>query len=249
MHPAEGFFDEWAGLYDEYYDEQRIGDADFYVELARETNGTVLEVGCGTGRVYLDLLRAGVDAYGIDISRAMLTELERNAAEDDLKPCVRRADMTAFEPKRTYDLIIVPFRTFLHNTTLADRQAALRNIYDALESGGRLVFNVFVPNFDIICETYGTPETQVIEYDGEEYTVTEISRVVDEIEQVIETERTLKRDGTVISESAFRLALVSKAEFELLFETTGWSDWTVYGGFDSEPLDESSQEMVWIAEK
>jgi len=34
-----------------------------------------------------------------------------------------------------------------------------------------------------------------------------------------------------------------------LLETTGWSDWEVYGGFDYEPLESSEQEMIWIAEK
>lgn len=59
MHAARGFFDAWAEFYDVEYGEQDIGDEEFYVDLARQADGPVLEVGCRTGRIYLELLRAG----------------------------------------------------------------------------------------------------------------------------------------------------------------------------------------------
>ncbi|SDR11346.1 class I SAM-dependent methyltransferase [Natronobacterium texcoconense] len=179
MHPAKGFFDEWAGFYDANYEDQEIGDVEFYVNLAQEVDGPVLEVGCGTGRIYLDLLRAGVDAYGIDISEEMLAILEQKADEADLTPSVRQSDMTDFVPTRKYELIIVPFRTFLHNVTIADQKAALRQLREALVPDGRLVLNFFVPSFDVICETYGDPKTQSVTHRGDEYVVTDVSRIVD----------------------------------------------------------------------
>lgn len=249
MHPAKGFFDEWAEFYDRNYDEQSIGDREFYLDLAREAAGPVLEVGCGTGRIYLDLLRAGVDAYGIDVSAEMLDVLDRKAADAGLTPRVRQADMREFEPEREYALVIVPFRTFLHNTTLADQRAALRSLSRALEPGGTLALSFFAPCFEVICEQYGEPETQVLEYEGDEYTVTDVTEIVDEVEQLVEATRTITRDGEVVREASFRLSLVSKREFELLLADTGWSDWTVYGGFDREPVGDEAGELVWIAEK
>lgn len=249
VHPAEAFFDEWATFYDADYRDQQIGDVEFYVDLARRADGPVLEVGCGTGRVYLELLRADVDAYGVDVSEAMLAELERKAAERGLTPRVRQADMTSLEPEREYALVVVPFRTFLHNTTLEDQQATLRNLHGALAPGGRLALNFFVPSFEVICETYGEAQTRVVERNGEEYVVTDVTDVVDEVEQVVEATRTVARDGDVVREGTFRLALVSKRAFELLLQTTGWSDWTVYGGFEYDPLDGAAGEMVWIAER
>lgn len=249
MDSAKPFFDEWAGFYDANYEDEDIGDVEFYVDLARDADGPVLEVGCGTGRIYLELLRAGVDADGIDISEEMLGVLEQKADDADLAPSVRQADMRAFDPDREYDLVIVPFRTFLHNVTRADQQAALRNFRDALAPGGRLALNVYVPSFDVICERYGEPSTQTVTQDGEEYTLTDLTRIADEVEQVAETERTIERDGEEVKSSSFQLALLSKPEFELLLETTGWRDWTGYGGFDSEPLEDGAREMVWIVEK
>lgn len=249
MHAAKGFFDEWADFYDADYEEQEIGDVEFYVELARQADGPVLEVGCGTGRIYLELLRADVDTYGVDISEEMLAVLEQKAIEADLNPQIRQADMTTFHPERAYALVIVPFRTFLHNVTLSDRKAALRNVRQALVPDGRLALNFFVPSFEVICETYGQQETRTVRREGEEYLLTDVTDIEDELNQIVKGERTVEQDGEVIREASFRMALLSKSEFELLLETTGWSDWTGYGGFDGEPLEDGAQEMVWIAEK
>lgn len=249
MHAAEGFFDAWADLYDADYEKQEIGDVEFYVELARQADGPVLEVGCGTGRIYLELLEADVDAYGIDISEEMLAVLKQKASEDNLTPQVRQADMTEFTPDREYALIIVPFRTFLHNITVADRKAALRRFRHALAPDGRLALNFFIPNFEVICEEYGEQETRILTRDGEEHVVIDVTDIENELEQIVKAKRTLEYDGEVIREAEFRLALVSKTEFELLLEITGWSEWTGYGGFEREPLEVGAQEMVWIAER
>lgn len=249
MHPAKGFFDTWADFYDADYAERDIGDEEFYVDLARRADGAVLEVACGTGRIYLELLRAGVDAYGFDVSEEMLGVLEQKAAEADLTPNVWRADMTEFVPEREYALVIVPFRAFSHNVTLTDRKTTLRNLHRALGPGGKLALNFFVPSFEVICESYGDPAERTVSRGGEEYVVRDVTVVEDEVEQVVRAERTIERDGEVVREAEFRLALVSKTEFELLLETTGWSDWTGYGGFDGEPLGDGADEMAWIAEK
>ena len=50
-----------ARYYDGTYAALRGPDADFYLHLARETGGPVLELGCGTGRVLLPIARAGFE--------------------------------------------------------------------------------------------------------------------------------------------------------------------------------------------
>jgi len=253
MHPARDYYDTWAEFYDADFENHASDlypdDTAFYRDLAVAADGPVLEVGCGTGRIYLDLLRAGVDAYGIDVSERMLDVLRERAAAAGLPPEVRQADMAEFDPEREYALVVVPYRAFLHNITLDDQRAALRNLKEALAPGGRLALNVFTPNFEFICEEYGEATTRTLAVDGEEYTVTTVTEIDEEVQQTVRERRTVERDGEVVDEATYRMALVSRREFELLFETTGWSDWTVYGGFEHDPLSDASQEMVWVAER
>lgn len=74
MNANERYFDSIAPLYDGLNPIEH--DVELYCQQAADVDGRVLEIGCGTGRVYLQLLRQGVDAYGIEISREMLAELE-----------------------------------------------------------------------------------------------------------------------------------------------------------------------------
>jgi ubiquinone/menaquinone biosynthesis C-methylase UbiE len=50
---------------------------DFYLGLAREAKGPVLEIACGTGRILLPVLQAGVDADGMDLFQPMLHTARR----------------------------------------------------------------------------------------------------------------------------------------------------------------------------
>jgi 2-polyprenyl-3-methyl-5-hydroxy-6-metoxy-1,4-benzoquinol methylase len=66
-----------AELYDkhssEFYDyHAKRGDVEFYVALAVESGGTVLDIGCGTGRILIPTASAGVSIIGLDKSVEML---------------------------------------------------------------------------------------------------------------------------------------------------------------------------------
>lgn len=241
------YFDETAPFYDAHF--PQLGDEQFYRDLAAEADGPVLEVGCGTGRIYLELLADGVDADGIDLSAGMLAELERKAADRGLEPRVRQADVRTFEPDREYALAIVPFRAFLHLTSVEDRLRALERLHDALGPDGRLALNAFVPNFQVICEHYGQWEETDVEVDGESFTYRTRTDVVDDVEQVVRI-RTEVRDetGELVTETEAPLALVSRPQFELLFRCSPFTAWSVTGGFEGEPLESAAQEQVWIVE-
>jgi SAM-dependent methyltransferase len=248
----EAYWDAFATYYDVAYgdDAQPIpDDCEFYRERALAADGPVLEVGCGTGRVYLDLLREGVEAYGIDLSAGMLDRLREKAAAEGLDPAVRQADVTDFEPEREYALVIVPFRAFLHLTSLDDQLAALRNVRDALAEDGELALNFFAPSFEVVCETYGESETLEVERDGESYRIVRTTSFVDEVEQVAELRIEVYDDADdLLVERAASLKLVSKREFELLCRVAGFSSWSVSGGFEGDPLTATDQEMVWVVE-
>jgi SAM-dependent methyltransferase len=245
---VETFFDDHAELYDPYYEQQDVGDVEFYVERGEKTDGPVLEVGCGTGRVYLELLRAGVDADGVDLSAGMLDRLREKADAEGLDPSVWQADMTDFETDREYAAVFVPFRAFGHNVTVEDQLAALERFRAALAPDGELVLNTFVPDYELVAETYGEIQTETYEVDGEEYRVESVSTLVDDVGGVSHLARTVfGPDDEVLAESEAPLALITKREFEHLFARTGYAEYEAYGDFELDDLESSDQEMVWIA--
>lgn len=243
----KNLFDDWADVYDVVY-ERKDADVDFYKDFAGETDGSVLEIGCGTGRVYLELLPVSVDAYGIDVSEPMLSVLRERARRRGLKPQVTQADMRNFDLEQTFDRIIVPFRTFLHNLTIDDQLATLRRIRDHLVSDGKFAFNVFLPDPEIIATKYGNEMEFELERDGQTYTVVQTYRLIDEIERHMQLDRELFRDGDRVGSVSYRYALLDKRTVELLLRQAGFDDWTVCGGFEGDPLTSTEQEMVWVVE-
>lgn len=247
MEDGEALFDGWADYYDRIYEGRDIGDVAFYVDLATDADGPVLELACGTGRVYLELLAAGVDADGLDVSRDMLDRLERKAADRDLDPSVWRDDMRSFEAPREYAAIVVPFRAFLHLKTIDDQLAALERIREHLRPGGTLALNLFVPDHGMLAD--GATVDREFEWDGARYRQHDESETVDPVAPIVRTEREMYRDGELVWDTAFEVKPVYAREMELLVRLAGFSEWTVYGGFDRSPLTADSDEQVWVVEK
>lgn len=102
----------------EYKD--RTEDVDYYVALAKDVGGPVLELGCGDGRILLPIARAGIEVTGVDSSDEMLGRLQKKLREEPLEVRHRIA-MTCADLKDSHKLgwpesrlIIAPFNLLLH---------------------------------------------------------------------------------------------------------------------------------------
>lgn len=238
-------YDAWAKVYDIIYDGYKE-DIEFYKKEAKKAGGKVLEIGCGTGRIYLELLKEGVDVHGIDISQSMLDELKRKAKGLALEPKVSLGDMRNFRLNERFALIIVPFRSFLYNLTSEDQLKSLKNFKRHLLKGGRLILSFFYPDLERMM-SFGKESEELIVTDKAKYGLREKSYFVDEVNQIIETVATVYKEGEIFWKGTYRYALIYKREFELLLRLAGFKEWEVYGGFDYRPLTSYKQEMVWIA--
>jgi SAM-dependent methyltransferase len=250
LESSHGFSRERAEFYHHRQVEGQRPDVDFYVERALDAGGPVLEMACGTGRIYLPLLDVGVDADGFDRSAAALGVLRDTAAEVGFDPSVWRADMTAFATDRSYDLVVCPFNAVQHLLTVDAQLAALREAYRVLAPGGRLCFDVFVPRFEHIADSYGEPDTETVDYRGGPHELHTLTELVDEVEQVISVRHELADPGgeTVFAEQ-HRLKLLPRREVELLARLSPFEEWTVTSNFGDAPLEDGDAVQVWTLEK
>ena len=120
------------------------GEIDFYRAMAagvNEKKGSILEVGCGTGRVTLQLAQTGIRVVGMDLSPSMLAAARQKSWN---LPNLRwvEADMQAFELGECFDLILIPGHSFQFMLTSADQFACLTCIRKHLVPGGKLVVHL-----------------------------------------------------------------------------------------------------------
>lgn len=241
-------FDTWAAFYDATLPDDRP-DRPFFVEYCRNHDGPVLELGCGTGDIYLDLLEANVDAYGIDISAEMLDVLHRKASRRGLEPTVERADITDFSFDLTFETVIAPLNIVRHVSSLADQRAVFRNVSAALDDDGTFVFWVDLPDLDELCEQRdGSRTTQRFEREGQEYELEIQTGLADAIEQTVTYvfEYTDVETGQTVASMEFDMSLVPKRQFDLLLDDARFSEWTYYNGAELSPLTTPRDPVVCI---
>ena len=228
-------------------------DVGFYVDEATAAGGSVLEVGCGTGRILLPIARAGSTITGIDGSKLML---ERCRAKLVAEPAAVQSrvklvqhDMRDFSLGEKFALIIAPFRVVQHLTTIDEQLRFLATIGRHLVPGGRFSFDVFNPHFAKLVEADGiehedTPEQRLP--DGRTFTRAYRIARVRWIDQVSEAELIYYVDGARYVQ-AFEMRWYLAAELRHLLARAGFRVREIYGNFARGPLVDGCPELVVTA--
>lgn len=129
-----------AQIYDAHH-QLHMEDLSFWLKLAQQAAGPILELGCGTGRILLPFLEAGLDATGLDRDGNMLAVLKSKTIKQH--PRIIQADMAAFHLQQRFALIILPCNTL---STLEDvtRLSMFDRVSEHLTPGG--IFATSLPN-------------------------------------------------------------------------------------------------------
>ena len=209
------------------------GDTDFYRQLAGETGGPILDVGCGTGRVAAVLAAEGHEVVGVDLSAPMLrlAEQRRGAmpAEVAARLSFHRGDMATLHLGREFALVLTPSRVFQFLLTTEAQRQGLAALRSQMRPGARLVLDLFDPLLDRV-----VPNAEFPARGGELVHPTTGNRVTWEVtgrwpdpgrQLIIEdwTTNEVAASGEVLRTVTERLTLrwSLRSEMRLLFEVAG----------------------------
>ena len=131
-------------------------DLDLWRELAGTADGGILDLGCGTGRVALDLAARGHDGAGLDSDPELIAALRVRARERGLRVEAVPGDARSFELGRSFALVISPMQVIQLLGGADGRAAMLEAVRRHLQPGG--VFAAALANpFDGWSETESLP--------------------------------------------------------------------------------------------
>lgn len=136
-----------ADVYDLQYEAYR-DDVPFYLNLAADEGGPVLELGSGTGRLTAALAASGAPVTGVELSPAMLDAARQRvpASAKLLHGDIRQLEQLPLEPG-SFALVMAPFNVLMHLHTLDDQDAALSGAYRLLQPGGLFALDLYMPRF------------------------------------------------------------------------------------------------------
>ena len=259
-----------AALYDYEY-RRRRHDIKWYRALARQLGCTeqrrgaprrILELGCGSGRLLVPLLRDGHQVVGIDRSAAMLDRCAARIATLGRAARQRgqrvRADFRhlPFADTERFPLIVCPFNGFMHLYTRQDVEQFLAQVRRLLTPGGLFAFDVLNPDPAWLARDplrrwsrtrFRHPQT------GEPliYTTNHIYDAAAQIAFIrIYYEPDLDRPAAARS-PAHTVQLTHRqfypAELEAFLHYNGFAIRQCFGGFDGQPISSVSAEQVICA--
>jgi SAM-dependent methyltransferase len=113
-------------------------DLPLWRELAAGRGGSVLDIGCGTGRVALDLAARGHGVTGLDSDPGLVRELARRARQRGLRVDAVTADARSFSLPRRFALALAPMQVVQLLGGAEGRRRALACVARHLEPGGLL---------------------------------------------------------------------------------------------------------------
>jgi len=217
-------YEEWSAHMTE--------DVGFYVGLAHEADGPLVELAVGNGRVAIPVAQAtGRTVIGVDTSPAMLEQAAANAGEAGVTLDLRQQDMRDFVVDEHAALIYCPFRSLLHLPTWADRRRTFERVAESLRPGGRFAWNAFAFDHHIAAEHDGghsdAPVPHTLRYDVPDNRI----------------DLTLDDGGTS------SLWWATKNEWLGLVDIAGLELEALYGGFAGEPLTAQSREYVFVTQR
>ncbi len=132
------------------------GEADFIASLGP---ASVLDAGCGTGRVAIELARRGIEVVGVDLDIDMLAAARRKAPHI-VWDCV---DLSVFDLGRPFDVVAMPGNVMIfcraeHRAPIVARCAAHVATGGALVAGFSLESSpgsLTVDEYDAACAAAG----------------------------------------------------------------------------------------------
>lgn len=217
-------YEEWSA--------HMTDDVAFYVELAREADGPLVELAIGNGRVAIPVAQAaGRPVIGIDTSPAMLEQARIRAAEAGVGLDLRQGDMREFTLDEQAALIYCPFRALLHLPTWADRRRTFERVAASLRPGGRFAWNAFAFDHQLAARLDGQQQDEPLPH---------------AIRYAVGDNR---MDITLEGGATSSMWWATKNEWLGLIDVSGLKLEALFGSFDKRPLDDDSREYVFIASR
>lgn len=218
--------------------------ADDIIKIAGLKKGSsILDAGCGPGRISIELAKKGIKVTGVDLIKSELDAAKESADAEEVKLELIKADLRNFKSKKKFDAAINLFTSFGYCEKIEDDLKILKNIYDSLNEDGFFIMETTAREIAILYFTEGEWFERAGKTVLTEFSVTGAWEGLRSKWILIDNE-TGKR-----IEHEFVQRLYSAIELKRLMVGVGFKSVEIYGDFDFSPYNEKARTAVLVARK
>ena len=240
-------------------------EAAYFQGLIERSGQPALDLGCGSGRLLLPFLQAGLDIDGCDFSADMLSQCRERAAREGLSPQLYQQALHELDLPRRYRTIIACGVIGLGGDRQMTRQA-FKRCHEHLRPGGTFAFDLTArwndppawlsrlpENRHALPEEWPASTERSRLSDGSELEITARTVSVDPLDesQVRQIRARLWRDGELIEEQIHtqKYEEYGKNEIILVLQQAGFHDIQIFGDYSDEPATSDSQNLIFVCRK
>ncbi len=156
------------------------GDLALWRELVEPVEGTVLDLGCGTGRVALDLAGNGRRTRGLDLDPELVAAFNARAAASGVPSAATQGDARDFSLGEEFGMVLAPMQLFQLLHSPAERIASMRSARAHLPASGTMAVAIVDGFPDELIEEAPPPLPDTREIDGWVYSSLPLDATLDE---------------------------------------------------------------------
>lgn len=141
----DDFYETTGVLYERMFASIKEDDFNFYLEYIRKTEGPVLDLAAGTGRLSLFYAGKGFDIIAVEVSGKMVEIFRKKLSLTKNLPGkvhVIQGNVNKFYFKKKFNIAIMGYNSFNHLLTKRDQINCLGCINRSLHKGGLFVFEI-----------------------------------------------------------------------------------------------------------
>lgn len=236
-------------------------EAPYLLAVISRFGQPVLDLACGTGRLLLPVLRAGIDIDGCDLSADMLHHCDKRAAVDGFHPRLFQQPMHSFELGRTYKTIYLCGSLGLAGSRANDLRT-LQRCYSHLQIGGALLLNIqaeytsrdfwhlwLSEHRKALPQPWPDKGTGKVASDGHTHYAQFRMLDLDPLEQTYTRQVRLEKwsSSELVTREEYTLKgnIYFRNELLLMLSIAGFGEVTVHGDYRNEPATAEHRELVF----
>ena len=250
---SENFWTQFAPI---MFDDARWAEAptvaQYVKDIAKLRDGdSVLDAGCGLGRISVELAALELDVTGVDIIQSELDAARESAEAEGVPLKLINHDLRTFHAPNQFDCAVNLYTSFGYCASVEEDMQILKNIADSVKPGGTFIMECTSRETAVM---YWTPGE---EFERAGYKVVTHFEVVGAWEG-LKSQWTLYPADTDLCKSPASKPVVNHCFVQRLYPASflrdkliefGFSDTKVYGDFDKSPYNEHARTMVLIGIK